>query len=115
MRAAFAVVADVVAAAETVWNAMSDQLQQVAADLGAARQQAGIADDALSNALALAEADLGQLRDSVNSDPLALWQGGKVDAARLDRLQGGPPPPCPGLPSSRPCGRTRASRSLRWR
>ncbi len=89
MRAAFAVVADVVAAAETVWNAMSDQLQQVAADLGAARQQAGgIADDALSNALALAEADLGQLRDSVNSDPLALWQGGKVDAARLDRLQG---------------------------
>ena len=89
MRAAFAVAADVVAAAETVWNAMSDQLQQVAADLGAARQQAGgIADDALSNALALAEADLGQLRDSVNSDPLALWQGGKVDAARLDRLQG---------------------------
>jgi chromosome segregation ATPase len=88
MRAAFAVVADVVAAAEAVWNTMSDQLQQVTADLGAARQQArGIADDALSNALALAEADLGQLRDSVNSDPLALWQGGKVDAARLDRLR----------------------------
>jgi hypothetical protein len=88
MRRAFAVVADVVAAAETVWNTMSDQLQQVAADLGAARQQAGgIADDALSNALALAEADLGQLRDSVNSDPLALWQDGKVDAARLDRLR----------------------------
>ena len=88
MRAAFAVVADVVAAAETVWNAMSDQLQQVAADLGAARQQAGgIADDALANALALAEADLGQLREVVNSDPLALWQGGKVDAARLDRLR----------------------------
>jgi hypothetical protein len=88
MRAAFAVVADVVAAAETVWNAMSDQLQQVAADLGAARQQAGgIADDALSNALGLAETDLGQLRHSVNSDPLALWQGGKVDAARLDRLR----------------------------
>jgi chromosome segregation ATPase len=88
MRAAFAVVADVVAAAEAVWNTMSDRLQQVTADLGAARQQArGIADDALSNALALAEADLGQLRDSVNSDPLALWQGGKVDAARLDRLR----------------------------
>ena len=48
MRRAFAAVADVVAAAETVWNTMSDQLQQVAADLGAARQQAGgIADDAL--------------------------------------------------------------------
>jgi hypothetical protein len=63
-------------------------LQQVAADLGAARQQAGgIADDALSNALALAETDLAQLRDAVNSDPLALWQRGQVDVARLDRLR----------------------------
>jgi len=82
------VVARVVAAAETVWNAMSDQLQQVAADLGAARQRAGgIADDALANALALAETDLGQLRDVVNSDPLALWQDGQVDTARLGRLR----------------------------
>jgi hypothetical protein len=88
MRRAFAAVADVVAAAETVWNTMSDQLQQVAADLGAARQQAGgIADDALSNALALAETDLAQLRDAVNSDPLALWQRGQVDITRLDRLR----------------------------
>jgi hypothetical protein len=88
MRRAFAVVADVVAAAETVWNTMSDQLQQVAADLGAARQQAGgIADDTLANALALAEADLAQLRDAVSSDPLALWQRGQVDVTRLDRLR----------------------------
>jgi hypothetical protein len=88
MRRAFAVVADAVAAAETVWNTMSDQLQQVAADLGAARQQAGgIADDTLSNALALAETDLAQLRDAVNSDPLALWQRGQVDVTRLDRLR----------------------------
>jgi hypothetical protein len=88
MRRAFAAVADVVAAAETVWNTMSDQLQQVAADLGAARQQAaGIADDTLSNALALAETDLAQLRDAVNSDPLALWQRGQVDVTRLDRLR----------------------------
>jgi hypothetical protein len=88
MRRAFAAVADVVAAAETVWNALSDQLQQVAADLGAARQRAGgIADDALTGALALAETDLGQLRDVVNSDPLSLWQRGGVDATRLDRLR----------------------------
>jgi chromosome segregation ATPase len=88
MRRAFAAVADVVAAAETVWNAMSDQLQQVAADLSATRQRAGgIADDALTGALALAETDLGQLRDVVNSDPLALWQRGEVDATRLDRLR----------------------------
>jgi hypothetical protein len=88
MQGAFAVVARVTAAAETVWNTMSDQLQQVAADLGAARQQAGgVADDALSNALALAETDLAQLRDAVNSDPLALWQRGQVDVTRLDRLR----------------------------
>ena len=88
MRRAFAAVAAVVAAAETVWNTMSDQLQQVAADLDAARQRAGgIADDTLTSALALAETDLSQLRDVVNSDPLALWQRGQVDATRLGRLQ----------------------------
>jgi hypothetical protein len=88
MRRSFAVVADVVAAAETVWNTMSDQLQQVAADLNAARQRAGgIADDTFAGALALAETDLGQLREVVNTDPLALWQGGEVDATRLGRLR----------------------------
>jgi len=88
MRRAFAAVADVVAAAETVWNTMSDQLQQVAAGLAAARERAGgIADDALSSALALAETDLSQLRDVVNADPLALWQRGQVDVTRLGRLR----------------------------
>jgi hypothetical protein len=88
MRGSFAVVADVAAAAETVWNTMSDRLQQVAADLGAARQRAsGIADDALAGALALAETDLSQLREVVNTDPLALWQRGQVDVTRLDRLR----------------------------
>ena len=99
MRRAFADVADVVATAENVWNGIADQLQQVAADLAAARQRTdGLADDVfadtgLSDALALAEADLGELRDVLNSDPLALWLGGpggrdgRVDAARLDRLR----------------------------
>jgi len=88
MRRAFAAVAEVVGAAENVWNEMSDQLQQVAADLSAARQQAGgLDDDALSGALALAEADLGQLRQVVNTDPLALWQSGQADTTRLDRLR----------------------------
>ncbi len=88
MRRAFAAVAEVVGAAENVWNEVSDQLQQVAADLGAARQQAGgMEDDALSGALALAETDLGQLREVVNTDPLALWQRGQVDTTRLDRLR----------------------------
>jgi hypothetical protein len=99
MRRAFADAADVVAAAENVWNGIADQLQQVAADLGAARQRTGgladavLADTGLTEALAQAETELGQLRDVLNSDPLALWlggpdgRGGRVDAARLDRLQ----------------------------
>jgi chromosome segregation ATPase len=88
MRRAFADAAGVVAVAENVWNAIADQLQQVAADLAAARQRTdGLADSALADALGSAEADLGQLRDVLNSDPLALWHGGQVDTARLDRLR----------------------------
>jgi hypothetical protein len=97
MRSAFADVAGVVAAAENVWNAIADQLQQVAADLAAARQRTdGLADPGLTDALAQAEAELGQLRDVLNTDPLALWhggqgnlgqRGGRVDTARLDRLR----------------------------
>jgi hypothetical protein len=97
MRRAFADVADLVATAENVWNGIADQLQQVAGDLAAARQRTeGLADDALVDALGQAETELGQLRDLLNSDPLALWlrshgslggRDGRVDDARLDRLR----------------------------
>ena len=92
MRRAFADAAEVVALAENVWNAIADQLQQVAADLAAARQRTEeLADSALADTLGSAEADLGQLRDVLNSDPLALLHGGQgsgqADTARLDRLR----------------------------
>jgi hypothetical protein len=97
MRRAYADVADVVATAENVWNGIADPLQQAAADLATARQRAdGLADDALTEALGLAEADLGELRAVLNSDPVALWltgpggrdnRGGQVDGSRLDRLR----------------------------
>ncbi len=35
----------------------------------------------------MAEADLAQLRGVLNSDPLALWQGGQVDTTRIARLR----------------------------
>src|SRR5258708_14110164 len=69
MRRAYADLARGVATAEDVWNGVADQLQQAAAGLEAARQRAaGLADEALpdavlTEALALAEADLGQLRE----------------------------------------------------
>jgi hypothetical protein len=88
MKRAFAAVADVVSAAEAVWNEAADKLQQIETDLGVAKQQTtGIADEALSGALTAAEAELAQLRDVLNHDPLALWQRGQVDLSRLDRLR----------------------------
>jgi hypothetical protein len=87
MKRAFAAVAEVVSAAEAVWNESADKLQQIETGLGAAKQQAaGLADEALGGAIAAAEADLAQLRDVLNRDPLALWQRGQVDLSRLGRL-----------------------------
>src|SRR5215472_8375699 len=88
MRRAFARVADVVAAAEGVWNATADGLSEIGAELDDAKKQLGdTGDDEVAGALAAAGDELGRLRDLLNSDPLALWQGGSVDTGRLDRLR----------------------------
>jgi len=88
MKRAFASVADVVAAAERVWNETADGLSEIGTQLGAAKEQLGdLSDDETTGALAAAEGELGELRDRLNSDPLALWQGGRVDTTRLERLR----------------------------
>jgi hypothetical protein len=88
MRRAFASVSDVVAAAESVWNETADGLGEIGAELDAAKQQLGdTGDDEAAGALAAAGDELGRLRDLLNTDPLALWRGGSVDAARLGRLR----------------------------
>jgi hypothetical protein len=87
MKSAFARVAEVTAAAESVWNEIAGGLSEIATELSAAQQQAsGLGDDQLAEALAAAQAGLGRLRDTVNCDPLSLWQG-RVDASRLDLLR----------------------------
>jgi hypothetical protein len=89
MKRAFASVADVVAAAESVWNETADGLSEVGANLAAAKEQAGdLGDDEVTSALAAADDELARLRDTLNSDPLALWHGGGVDTTRLERLRG---------------------------
>src|SRR5215472_11928245 len=76
MQRAFAVVADVVAAAESVWNETADGLSDIGAQLAAAQDEiGGLGDDEVTSALAAAGADLEELRDVLNSDPLSLWQG----------------------------------------
>jgi chromosome segregation ATPase len=93
MKHAFAGAADVVTAAESVWNEVADQLQDVADQLSEAkRQTSGLTDDSLNGALGTAEADLARLRQILNSDPLALYSpvpgpGGQVDTAALGRLR----------------------------
>src|SRR5262252_1191488 len=88
MKRAFASVADVVAAAERVWNETADGLSEIGTQLGAAKEQLGdLSDDEVTGALAAAEDELGQLRGVLNSDPLALWQGGRVDTTRLERVR----------------------------
>jgi hypothetical protein len=88
MQGAFGRVADVTGAAEAVWNEAADCLQQAGAELAEARRRTdGITDEALADTLGQAEADLAGLRDQVNRDPLALWRGGRMDRAGLDRLR----------------------------
>ncbi len=88
MRRVFAGVSDVVAAAESVWNETADGLSEIGAELDAAKKQLGdTGDDEAAGALAAAGDELGRLRDLLNADPLALWQGGSVDTARLGRLR----------------------------
>lgn len=88
MQHGFAAVAGVVTAAENVWNEVAGPVQDVADQLAGAKQQAsGLTDEALGTALGTAEADLAGLRGLLNSDPLALWRGGHVDVARLERLR----------------------------
>ena len=88
MKRAFASAANVVAAAESVWNETADRLGEIGTQLAAAEEQLGdLSDDAVTGALAAAEDELGQLRDVLNSDPLALWRGGRVDTTRLERLR----------------------------
>jgi hypothetical protein len=88
MKYEFPRVAATFTAAETVWNEISDGLRQVGEALAdAKRQLAGLGDAELANGLAQADADLTNLRNLLNCDPLAFWRGGQVDRARLDRLR----------------------------
>jgi hypothetical protein len=73
MQRGYAGVAAICGAAEAIWNQIADGLQEAGATLDLAeRQSAGLADADLVSAAALARANLGQLRETLNTDPLAL-------------------------------------------
>jgi hypothetical protein len=89
MRGAFAAVTEVVSAAEHVWTEVAGRLDAIGAELARVTPQAAtLGDEALTGNLAAAQGQLARLRDALNSDPLALWQGsGAVDISAADRLQ----------------------------
>src|SRR4029077_2165062 len=123
MRRSFDGVGDVVAAAESVWNETADGLSEIGAELDAAKKQLGdTGDDEAAAALAAARDELGRLRDLLNADPLALWQGGRGCTGILCRSGRGAaltppggadcasrqPRPRRGPPRSPGCGPTRS-------
>ena len=88
MKRTYADASALCATAETIWTEIADGLQQAGASLeDAKRKSAGLADDALAGALTAAGTSLAQLRETLNTDPLALWQRDHTDTARLNRLQ----------------------------
>jgi len=91
MKQAYARVAGVCDAAEAIWNQVADGLSQAGAGLERAQQQAaGLADADLASTLAVAQQNLAQLRETLNTNPLALGPAGaagNAGAAALSRLQ----------------------------
>jgi len=88
MRGAFSSVTEVVSAAEHVWTEVAGRLDTVGAELARVSTLAAtLGDEALTSDLTKAQGELARLRDTLNSDPLALWQpGGTVDTSGADRL-----------------------------
>ena len=88
MRGAFTAVTEVVSAAEQVWTEVAGRLDAAGAELArVAPLAATLGDEALTGELAAVQGKLARLRDTLNSDPLALWRGGgKVDTSGADRL-----------------------------
>ncbi len=94
MRRAFAAVTEVAAAAEQVWTEVAGRLDAASRELARVAPQAEtLGDEALNGDLAAAQGKLAWLRDTLNSDPLALWLsspgpgGAAVDTSGADRLQ----------------------------
>jgi hypothetical protein len=88
MRGAFSSVTEVVSAAELVWTEAAGRLDAVGAELARVSPLAAtLGDEALTANLTAGQGELARMRDTLNSDPLALWQpGGTVDTSGADRL-----------------------------
>ena len=96
MKLAFARAAEVVTAAESVWNMLAAGLEEIGARLIRVRRDAGelvapgggaTEGSAAAGALLAAESELGRQRAALNADPLAFWHAGRVDGSHLNLLR----------------------------
>jgi hypothetical protein len=87
----FARVAEVVTAAESVWNVLAAGLEDLDAQLRQAEQglaaPAGGADSPAPAGLRAARDELARQRAALNADPLAFWHSGQVDSSHLNLLR----------------------------
>jgi len=87
MTAAFRRIAEVVSAAERVWNEVNERLSEITAVLGPAqRQVADVADAELTGVMGAADSELRRIRGVLTADPLSLWHDDGVDMTGADRL-----------------------------
>jgi len=87
MKHAYANIGAVCGAAEAIWNEIADGLKEAGAGLDQAeRQAAGLADTDLTSMFGIARANLGQLRDTLNTNPLALGPAGDSGNPGLQAL-----------------------------
>ena len=91
MRRAFTDITEVTSGAEQVRDEMAGRLDSIASELARVRPlAASFGDEALTGNVTAAEGKLAKLRDTLNTDPLALWLGGptpgKVDTSGAERL-----------------------------
>lgn len=87
MNGLFRRTVELVTVAEAVFNEVTSRLDDIRADLARVRRYAYEGYAALPQSLVTVESDLGRLFDTLQTDPLSMWQRDRVDTTELDRLR----------------------------
>ena len=87
MTTKFGGIAELVSAVESVWNEVSDRLDQISSALAPATQEAaGRNDEVLQGEISAIDGEVTRLRTLLTCDPLTLWQDQHVATKELEQL-----------------------------
>lgn len=84
MNQLFAKTVELVTAAETVWNEVTGELTKIGADLARVRRRPK---SAKAEAIAAAESRLHRLHQTLSTDPLSMWDNGRVNTEEVEALR----------------------------